>query len=117
VGEAMSCGLPCVVTDIGDASALVGDTGVVVEPRRSGSLAEACSSLIAVGADERARRGAAARRRVIELYGLDRVADRYHALYHDVLASRRAGRARKGAASWAPGAEASARASASVELR
>lgn len=41
VGEAMSCGVPCVVTDVGDSAVIVGRMGFVVPPRDSRSLAEA----------------------------------------------------------------------------
>ena len=77
IGEAMACGVPCVVTDVGDAPALVADTGVVVSPRNAAQLASACVALIDMGAENRRRRGAAARRRVVGEYGLMRIADRY----------------------------------------
>ncbi len=32
IGEAMSCGVPCVVTSVGDSAEIVGDCGIVVEP-------------------------------------------------------------------------------------
>lgn len=39
IGEAMSCGLRCVATDVGDSRHLVGDSGVVVAPRDPEALA------------------------------------------------------------------------------
>ena len=40
VGEAMSCGVPCLVTDVGDCSWMVGDTGIVVKPGSNQDLAK-----------------------------------------------------------------------------
>jgi glycosyltransferase involved in cell wall biosynthesis len=52
LGEAMSCGLPCIVTDVGGSAALVGDGGIVVEPRNPLSIREAIVRL----ASDRERR-------------------------------------------------------------
>jgi glycosyltransferase involved in cell wall biosynthesis len=41
VAEAMACGVPCVVTDVGDAARLVGPTGLVAPVRDAVALGEA----------------------------------------------------------------------------
>src|SRR6185503_9929721 len=38
IGEAMSCGVPCVVTDIGDSALIVGQTGRVVPAQNPEAL-------------------------------------------------------------------------------
>lgn len=41
IGEAMSCGLPCVVTDVGDSAFIVGELGEVVSPANPENLVSA----------------------------------------------------------------------------
>jgi len=46
VGEAMACGVPCVVTDVGDSAWIVGDKGVVVPAKNPEALKTAINELI-----------------------------------------------------------------------
>lgn len=87
VGEAMACAVPCVVTDVGDSSWLVGDSGVIVPPRDSEALAGGWLCLAELSSARRTARGAEARVRVARHFDLNDVAARYLSLYEDVLRS------------------------------
>ena len=84
VGEAMACGVPCVVTDVGDAAWIVGDSGVVVRPRNAQAFAEACHSLINRDASERQRMGWRARKRVVQEFSLEAIVRQYEELFTEV---------------------------------
>jgi len=86
IGEAMACGVPCVVTDVGDSAYLVGDTGVAVSPRNPEALAHAVGRLIDAGPAKRKELGMAARSRIQSEFCLPEVARRYKEVYQSCLA-------------------------------
>jgi len=81
VGEAMACGVPCVVTDVGDSAWIVGKTGKVVPPRNSELLAKAWEALIDAGSVERERLGEKARQRVLDFFSIEKIINQYEVLY------------------------------------
>lgn len=93
IGEAMSCGVPCVVTDVGDCRWIVGETGRSVPARDSQKLADAMDELIALGSEGRAILGSQARQRIIDEFGLDTVVRRYQEVYEQVCRESHAAQA------------------------
>ena len=86
VGEAMACGTPCVVTDVGDSALIVENTGSVVPPEDPHALAEAWRALIDAGPAVRRRLGMAARDRVQRHFGLPAIVESYQQIYAQVAA-------------------------------
>ncbi|HEY2538969.1 MAG TPA: glycosyltransferase [Stellaceae bacterium] len=84
--EAMSCGVPCVATDCGDAAEVLGPDGVVVPPRDPQALAAGWERLVAIGPAARQSLGAQARDRIMQRYDLGVIAAQYDALYARDLA-------------------------------
>jgi glycosyltransferase involved in cell wall biosynthesis len=84
VAEGMSSGLPAIATDVGDASVIVGDTGVIVPPRNSAALVDALRSLSAAPRTELHERGARARRRIADQFSIQRSWDRFAELYRSL---------------------------------
>jgi len=85
VGEAMACGVPCVVTDVADLAFLVGDTGFVVPPKDPEALAMACLEIVKMGDKKRRSFGQKAQERIEENFSISSIAERYVKLYKEVL--------------------------------
>lgn len=85
LGEAMSCGVPCVSTDVGDSSKIVGDTGLIVPPRCPDALRAALIEAIEWRDDDLNRLRRAARQRILTHYSFDAMLKRYDDLYADCL--------------------------------
>ncbi len=85
VAEAMACGTPCVVTDVGDAALIVGDTGWVVPPKNPVLLARAIEEARdGFGGENDAKRRTGARQRIADNFGLQKMAEAYFQLWRSV---------------------------------
>jgi glycosyltransferase involved in cell wall biosynthesis len=85
VGEAMACGIPCVVTDVGDSALLVGEAGTVVPVDGVEGLADGIRGMARKSPQERRDLGARARARVLEHYSVPRMIASYERLYDEIL--------------------------------
>jgi glycosyltransferase involved in cell wall biosynthesis len=88
LAEGMACGLPAVATDIGDASLIVGDTGLVVPPQSPEALAAAIWTLATESAPQRADRGRGARERIVENFSMRHAIQAHVKLYESLAANR-----------------------------
>lgn len=84
LGEAMACGVPCAVTDVGDSAFIVGDTGHVVASRDMSGLAREIGALLALPRAERQALGNRARMRVSQQFEIGVVVKRYEDFYRDL---------------------------------
>lgn len=85
IAEAMACGTPCVTTDVGDASLIVGETGWVVSPRNPQDLAEAIESAFNQRSNsEWALRCHAARQRIVDNFSIGEMVARYRRAWFGV---------------------------------
>ena len=88
VAEALACGVPCAVTDVGDAARIVGQAGRVVPRGDADGLADAWDDLLAAGPEARREMGVQGRDRIGHLYSLVRAVERYEELYASVADGR-----------------------------
>ncbi|KJK34702.1 transferase [Streptomyces variegatus] len=82
--EAMLCGRATVSTDVGAVVEVIGGTGLVVPPRNPRALAEACVALLR-DPERRARLGAAARARALELFTVEQNIEAFHGIYLEIV--------------------------------
>lgn len=81
VGEAMSAGLPCVVTNVGDASLIVADTGIVVDKADEFALADGLSRMVKMPSELRRSLGRQAKARMQQHFTITRTRERFEEIY------------------------------------
>ena len=89
LGEAMACGIPCVVSDVGDSAAIVGDTGRVVAPGDVKGFATAIEALLELPRDVRQRLSTRCRARVAEYFEIGQIVRQYEACYESIVSDLR----------------------------
>lgn len=88
VAEAMACQIPCVVTDVGDASWIVGDTGWVVPPGKAHALADAIQYAIEEKHQDPQHwemRKMRARQRILENFSLEIMVQQFQQVWAEVV--------------------------------
>jgi len=76
IGEAMACGVACVVTNVGDAAEVVGKTGFVIRPQSPARLVEKWKEMLDQTCEAREARAEAAKRRIYENFSVATLATR-----------------------------------------
>ncbi|MBD1155085.1 glycosyltransferase [Pelagibacterales bacterium SAG-MED18] len=85
IGEAMSTGLPCITTDVGDAKEIVGDTGWVVPVNNPLLFAKCIVNVMKIPREKFQKYGKSARKKIINNYDINYVKNEYISLYHSLL--------------------------------
>jgi glycosyltransferase involved in cell wall biosynthesis len=82
VAEAMACGTPCVVTDVGDAATIVGSTGWVAPAGDAIQLAGRIEkALVALASPGRDKRSAECRARIAENFSIGKMVEAYESVW------------------------------------
>lgn len=81
VGEAMACGIPTIVTDVGDAAVLVQTKTQIVPPQDVDKLTLALKKLLALSSTQRKAIGEKGRERIVNSYSLSIMRQRYASFY------------------------------------
>jgi len=84
IGEAMSCGTPVVVTDVGDSALLVGDERWVVPSADPQGLAQSILRLAEFSPSQRQQLGLKLRQRVIDNFSIAAISQQYFDIYASV---------------------------------
>ncbi|MGL4358058.1 MAG: glycosyltransferase [Cetobacterium sp.] len=81
IGEAMACETICVVTDVGDSSYIIGDSGFVVPRENPERLASEIEKIFNLSEDKKNQLKKIARERIIEKFEITNVVKEYSKLY------------------------------------
>lgn len=83
--EAMSCGVPCVSTDVGDAGVIIGELGRVTAIGDAVAICDAWEEILNLDEDAFQTLSSRARSFSVERFGLEHCVSRYQQVYEQLL--------------------------------
>ena len=81
IAEAMSAGIPCIVSDAGDSERIVGDAGICYGPSTPQNIAFGINKFLELNSNERIELGISSRNRKKENFYLKKMCNKYEKLY------------------------------------
>jgi glycosyltransferase involved in cell wall biosynthesis len=81
LGEAMSVGIPCIATDVGDVRTLLSHTGIVVPKEDASALCAGLAQVIELPQTARTAMGQRGRDRIIAEFSAGKATQRFEAIY------------------------------------
>jgi glycosyltransferase involved in cell wall biosynthesis len=82
--EAMSCGVPCASTDVGDAAFIINRPEAIAPAGDASKIAATWLTALTMSVVERAELSSAARQRATDVFSLSTCVHRYQSLYRDL---------------------------------
>ena len=84
LGEAMSCKLPCVISNVGDSKFLLGNGGIVCNSFDPKLFSKSISSMINLSKKQKKQIGKIGRSRIIKNFSLPKICNQYFYLYRNI---------------------------------
>ena len=85
LGEAMSIGIPCVATDVGDVRTLLSHTGIVVPKENASALCAGLAQIFELPRTMRAAMGQRGRDRIIAEFSAAKARERFETIYTSLV--------------------------------
>ncbi len=86
--EAMSCGVPCVATNVGDSAKVVEGSGRVVARENAQALAQGCAQILNLGKAEYAHLSRSARAHIVDVFNVTKTAAGYRQIYLELVSRK-----------------------------
>ena len=89
IGEAMSCGVICIATDVGDAQNIIDNTGFIVKPKDADELAKTIINTIKLNQKDKDNLSQKARVRIENEFSITTITKKYEAFYMQILGEKK----------------------------
>ncbi|MBT3702580.1 MAG: glycosyltransferase, partial [Alphaproteobacteria bacterium] len=81
IGEAMSCEVPCLGTDVGDTAKVIGDTGIVTPIGDVNAIVDGWLAMLSETPDEQSVRHKRCQQRIVDIFSLETMIESHTLLY------------------------------------